>query len=259
MSKKNSIIGICRICGAKGKLSYEHIPPKAAFNNRKIIRLSGKKIIGIGPEDYPRGPIQQGGAGDFTICPKCNNDTGTWYGKNYVEWCYQGMEYLIKTHGKPTLYYMYYLFPLRIIKQIITMFFSVNTPMFRQINPELEKFVLNKEKKYLSPKYRIYAYYNISDRYRYAGITGLLKFDQGKKYIFCEINYPPFGYILTLDSDPPDERLTDITFFANYSYNDFKVMHITMPILEIHLAYPGDYRTKDQITKKGEQKGCPTP
>ncbi|MCK5345429.1 MAG: hypothetical protein KAR20_18600, partial [Candidatus Heimdallarchaeota archaeon] len=241
--------GICRICGASGKLSYEHLPPKAAFNDRNVIKLSGNKLIGIGPMEYPSGLIQQGGAGDYTICQKCNNNTGTWYGKNFVNWCYQGMEYLLKTNGKPTLYYMYYIFPLRIVKQLITMFFSVNSPTFRQKNHELEKFVLNKEKKYLSPEYRLYAYYNISNKCRYVGVTHRLKLDQRKSYIFCEINFPPFGYVLTLNSDPPDERLADITYFAKYSYSDFKVMNIRMPVLETHLAYPGDYRTKDEITK----------
>lgn len=34
MSKQEHY-GICHICGKYGKLSYEHIPPQSAFNNRK--------------------------------------------------------------------------------------------------------------------------------------------------------------------------------------------------------------------------------
>lgn len=33
MGKKKEIIGICKICKEEKKLTYEHFPPKSAFNN----------------------------------------------------------------------------------------------------------------------------------------------------------------------------------------------------------------------------------
>jgi hypothetical protein len=257
MSRKNRPIGTCHICGVNCKLSYEHIPPQSAFNDRKVIKLSGKELIGLDPDDYcPKGQIQQGGAGDYTLCSGCNNKTGDWYGRDFVDWCYQGKEYLLKTKGKPTLYYMYYLFPLRIIKEIVTMFFSVNTPDFQQENPDLVGFVLNKERKYLPPKYRIYVYYNISNRYRYVGVSTRLNIVSSKHCVFSEINFPPFGYVLTLDSGPPDDRLCEISYFSRYyDYGEFKVMNLRMPVLSTCSAYPGDYRAKAEIIKGA--KGLP--
>lgn len=36
MSKnKKVIIGVCRVCLRKSQLTFEHIPPKSAFNNNK--------------------------------------------------------------------------------------------------------------------------------------------------------------------------------------------------------------------------------
>jgi hypothetical protein len=63
--------------------------------------------------------------GYYTLCDKCNNDTGAWYGTQFVNWCYQGMDVLIRSNGKPTLIYLNYVFPLQVLKQIVTMFFSV--------------------------------------------------------------------------------------------------------------------------------------
>jgi len=241
-------IGTCHICGSNGKLTKEHVPPQRAFNKQKVVSVVGRKLIGIGPDDFPKGEIQQGGAHSYTLCSNCNNKTGHWYGNGFIDFCYQGMEYLYKSKGEPSLYYMYYLFPLQVIKQIVTMFFSVNTSAFSQKNPELVRFVLNKEQTYLPTKYRIYAYYNISNRCRYVGVTSLLKIENSmSSHTFCEINHPPFGYVLTLNSDPPDERLEDITFFANYPYNEFKVITINFPVLETHLPHPGDYRTRNEI------------
>ena len=38
---------------------------------------------------------------------------------------------------------------------------------------------------------------------------------------FAEIAYPPFGYILTIESAPSDAGLGDITHFTRYGFNDF--------------------------------------
>ena len=31
------MIGTCRLCGARGELTFEHVPPKAAFNDRGVL------------------------------------------------------------------------------------------------------------------------------------------------------------------------------------------------------------------------------
>ena len=37
------------------------------------------------------------------------------------------------TRGKPSLYYTFHIFPLRIIKQIVCMFFNANGEGFREV------------------------------------------------------------------------------------------------------------------------------
>jgi hypothetical protein len=61
------------------------------------------------------------------------------------------------------------------------------------------------------------------------------------------MNYFPYGYVLTLDSHPPDRRLIEITHFARYRYRDFVVTGLKLPVLPTHLYFPGDYRTREQI------------
>lgn len=239
--------GRCSICGINGPLSFEHVPPRKAFNDRPVIRAGLKEMVGLGPDEQIKGKPQQRGAGDFTLCPRCNNDTGSWYGKNFVDWCYQGYEILSRTRGRPSLIYLNYLFPLRIIKQIFTMFFSINGPGFADANPELVKFVLNRDYKNISPKYRLFAYFSIGRLARSSGVAGILNLDTQRTCIFSEMNYFPYGYVLTLDSQPPDRRLFEITHFARYRYMDFVVMDLRLPVLPTHLYFPGDYRTKEQI------------
>ncbi len=204
----------------------------------------------LGPDAVARGPVQQQGAGFYTLCEKCNNVTGHWYGNQFVSWCYQGLEILIRSGGNPSLIYLNHLFPLPIIKQIVTMFLSVNSDKFRIPNEELVRFVLNKETKYLSPKYRFWVYYNSTGRIRTIGGSGMANLYTGKFSLLSEITYPPFGYVLTINSEPPDNRPVEITHFARYDYNEFVVMPLQLPVLPTYLAIPGDYRTKEQIYKE---------
>lgn len=241
--------GKCCLCGIEGSLSFEHIPPRAAFNDRPVIRSCFENLLGLGPDEPIRGRTQQRGMGDYTLCSRCNNNTGQWYGSSFVAWCYQGYDILAKSGGNPSLIYLYHLLPLRIIKQIIVMFFSVNGPEFRDAQPRLVKFVLNKEEKYLPPGPRFFVYYNISSTLRTVGVIGTLDINSHEINIFSEINYFPFGYVMTLDSPAPDTRLFEITHFARYGYNEFAVNTLRLPVLPTHLWYPGDYRTKEQIAK----------
>jgi hypothetical protein len=246
--------GSCHICGQYGKLSFEHVPPKAAFNERRVIAVTFEKALELGPDGVPKGPIQQSGMGSYTLCERCNNNTGHWYGGRFVEWCYQGMNILIRANGHPSLIYLQHLFPLAILKQIVTMMFSVNTNGFRIPNQELVDFVLNKESRYLSPKYRFFVYYNTTGNFRSVGISGLANIKTGKTSIMCEISYPPYGYVMTFSSEPPDGRLVEITHFSRYSYNDFVTQEMNMPVLPTILPIPGDYRDKDQIIREARTK-----
>lgn len=69
--------GKCYICGRIGKLSFEHIPPRKAFNERPVIKAQFEELVGLGPDEPITGQIQQRGRGEYTLCPRCNNNTGS--------------------------------------------------------------------------------------------------------------------------------------------------------------------------------------
>jgi len=246
---RKKVYGNCSICGCYKKLSFEHIPPKAAFNNKRVVSVKFENIISLGPAEKIKGKTQQRGAGAFTLCDKCNNDTGGWYGKDFVNWCYQCYDTIVRSNGKPTLFYLHYMLPLRILKQIVCMFLSLNGPGFSSLSPELRRFVLNKESKYLSPKYRFFTYYNLEGRFRYLGVSVRGIFGTSFETLpMSELSFPPLGYLMTLDGkNPGDKRLCEITHFSRYSYNEFQVMESKMAVLPTHLYFPGDYRTKREI------------
>ena len=243
MSKKG-ILGECRICGTHTNLTFEHVPPKRAFNNRPVVCQKLMDIIGTEQEDDPtKGEINQKGVGAHTLCAKCNNDTGSWYGPAFVEWAYQGLSLIRMSKGTSLLYLNFNIFPLRVIKQICCMFCSVHQSGWA--DQEMRDFLLNRERRHIPKDWRVFVYFNTSPHIRQTGIV-VRGSSQGLD-CFSEISFPPFGYVLTKDSKPPDKRHQEITFFGKHSYNDWKHIPLKLPLLPVASWVPGDYRTKDEL------------
>jgi hypothetical protein len=70
-----SQFGVCHLCGINGKLSFEHVPPEAAFNDQRVLESDVHRLIGgdlIKELEKPTGKYNQRGAGKFTLCDRCN-------------------------------------------------------------------------------------------------------------------------------------------------------------------------------------------
>lgn len=138
--------GTCNICGDVGPLSFEHVPPRSAFNDRKVLLASVDDYWNRGPGrgQEARGKQFQAGYGANTLCERCNRTTGKWYVPFFADWCRQGMEFHDRTGGKASLLYFSTLYPLPILKQVVTMFLARNGAGFRADKKEpLVRFVLN--------------------------------------------------------------------------------------------------------------------
>jgi hypothetical protein len=163
----------------------------------------------------------------------------------------QGVLLLRASGGAPSLYHVFHIFPLRVLKQIVCMFFSANGPGFRDAHPELVRFVLNRDAKYLDPSIRVYAFYTLSNRSRQSGVSSLVRVGDDGSFrgskVFSEITFPPFGYVLSLASPPPDNDLFDISGFAKYRYNDWADVQLRLRAKDIYSWLPGDYRSREEI------------
>jgi hypothetical protein len=249
MSRKKRI-GTCRICGFVGELSFEHVPPKSAYNNQRLFAYTFEKTHKIRNGEKVYADIQQGGAGSYTLCQRCNNFTGSYYASHFVEWCKNGFEILEMSNGNPSLITMNLIYPLRILKQIITMFFSMESGNWREFHSELERFVLNRDSKYLNPNYRFFIYYcsrNEDNVYRRNGMSALGDINKHTFTVISEISHPPFGYVMTIDSQPDDSRLCEITNFANFGYNEFIHFSRKLSVLPTVTQFSGDYRTQEEV------------
>jgi hypothetical protein len=247
---KRKEFGKCRICGKDGQLSFEHVPPQAAFNNAPAVGYKMDEYLRAqGDLASMRGEKSQRGVGAFTLCIKCNNDTGAWYGTEYVEWAKMGFEILdrVPPGTPPAQVTVSQHYPLRFIKQIVTMVFSVNALGFADWNPELVRFVLDKSRTHLPPQYQVYLTVVGGPRTRSSGITGLMELGHGNQTeLVTEIGYPPFASLLLIGQARRDD-LGCITHFADCGYDEKREVTTRLQSGELATPYPDDYRTRERV------------
>lgn len=241
--------GVCRICGSYGELHFEHVPPKSAFNKDAVRLESLEEQIERGLGTVSKGRVQQRGAGEYTLCPRCNNDTGKWYVPAFADWCMQGADVLIRSGFNPKLIYLHEIYPLRVLKQILVMAFSVNHE-WRSSHPELAPFVLNPEKRGIPNNYSVFVYYThdrtlrrIPDSIFIASLFG-----ESVRRV-TEISHFPYGYVITTDGSRPDDRFCEITHFQKYDYDEKEVAPLHLNFLPTVIDLPLDYRTREQIER----------
>ena len=240
--------GCCRLCGFNGKLTFEHLPPESAFNDVPVRVLQGMEIV-AGNHDPRSGRKKQRGSGDYTLCEKCNNDTGSWYGSAYAHWALCGARALSLATAAPSLAFRYPgVYPLRILKQILCLFFSANGPGFREQHPALEYFVRTKHVTGPLKGVQLYTYLQRGPVARQTGLMAVGNFETGSTQMMSEISFPPFGYVMCFGSPPPEKRQVDIGCFATAKFEECRDdVFLHLPILETNTAFPGDYRSEAEI------------
>ena len=251
-------IGKCALCGKECKLTFEHIPPRAANNSTPAKPVSGAEYFkknnrfpwdtsGIKYEN------QQKGMGLFSLCQECNNNTGAFYGNDYLEFAKRAVAMIMSdipdSHDIVDFKEIY---PLRIIKQICSMFCSINRDL--PYLDEMRKFVLDKESNnFDKKKYRIQMYFNKGNIIKYNGYSCLI-FLGSSMIEMSEIVAPPFGFQLIIDpKDNEHYNGFNITNFVDCKYNT--IATVTMPIVfyEVNNIFPDDYRSKEEIIAQIEK------
>ncbi|MBD0822791.1 hypothetical protein [Aestuariibaculum marinum] len=253
MGRHKMISGKCRLCGEKTMLSFEHVPPKTTFN-------SNTKYASVAFEDYfknenpfknpPKGKIKQGGIGFNSFCKKCNSFLGSEYVPAYKRWVTGGFEILLDREFYLHKYTIKQIEPLKIMKQIISMFLAINGDFYLDAYPELSEFVSNKETRTLPDKFKVFAYLTRAENIRYVNHMVKADFKGGQPINCSEIAFPPYGYVLTIDSEDKIKYLNNITSFKNY--DGALDLNFSMFQLSTYMSIPLDYRTKTEVESQIE-------
>lgn len=288
----NKHYGKCALCGQECELTFEHIPPRAAFNSTAAKMYSAYDLLtrhGKMPWDFSGLKYNnlQRGSGLFSLCEKCNNITGTWYGdayKDVVHKIYYALGIISQREEKIDVIRINQIYGLRFIKQVFSLFCSVNDsntlnkysdinldldysgypPIFKlicdaqsslhdsiEVMDRLRRFVLDKEASGIDTHdFQLCMYLSRGSLLKQNAFTAAIDIINNSYSIVSEISSHPIGFILYLFPQN-DTKLngTDITALVNYNYNDLCSIEIPCLLRESNSWLTNDFRSKDEIEK----------
>lgn len=261
--------GICWLCGREtSKLTADHIQPKCAFNEkkRKHVRLNSVTNLSIRPNAALSGPTVRniyreiqpdrpvaGGIYYYRQCWDCNNRLSRLYDAQFGRWCHDapanlkpGEEALVRRKYRQRCRY-----PLSILKRVAATFFSINGGQFARHRPEFSRFARFPHSHELPENVRFYAAYNINDLVSHIPVQARRNVLTGAQGLYSQVAHPPFVYLLSLSGECPDARLTDLSPFAAYDYDDEANIEMTFRVLPTNSCFAGDYRAAGRLLPDG--------
>jgi hypothetical protein len=240
------MMGKCCLCGEFRELSFEHFPPRSAYNKGRFYEAIDFMDWVKDKGTWEKKKKIRGALGAYTLCKGCNNMAGR-YAKEYKEWVKIAVEILEGNNGPKWSGIFPDVYPLRFLKEVVAMFCSLNGPNFAEKNQAIRAFVLSKSSQDIPLELTIFMYLNTSRLITRTGITGLIEFGKPSKiYIVSEYNFPPFGFAIYI-GNAKYKQITDITWFAEYTYDEKESIYLELPILERNTPYPADYRSESEI------------
>ena len=229
INESNGHYGKCSLCGKEGFLTFEHIPPRAAFNKTAVKTLGGDALLNhIGDDEKMpweiedvESNINQRGSGLYSLCEECNNLTGHWYGSEYVKLAQIAAQIITADfREEENAVEISSVYPLRFIKQILSMFCSISKSG-EKMQP-IRDFVLDRDAVGLPrDKYKLCMYFTRSNMSRqFADFVICLNGPNGTQIqLVSEITAIPMGFILYFDPKADySYKGFDITSFADCHY-----------------------------------------
>ncbi len=238
--------GICALCGNLAKLSFEHVPPQSAFNDKPILIQTSEHLTDSASRLYGKKGKSNKGFGSNTLCESCNRNTGSWYGSSFKDFAHQGMEILTNAASAsqlPQVSGVYTIKALNVYKQIMTMFMSADKSGILRSDKKLTDFILDKISIDFPDRYKLFIYSNASPIKRmfgYMSVTDAVDLEFGTQN-WCEINFQPFGYLLADNSRAPHKLMLDITSWHNFPYDTSITMDMTTAYLKVSSPIIGTY------------------
>ncbi len=237
--RRNAKEGMCHVCGAIDKLSFEHIPPRSLGNNRPRNSYSVVEMLEQNRKiDNTEGlfaTIQQQGSGRYSLCKKCNSYFGTHYVPAYTQFILN-MVGTFKQAAKKLSSENYICVEiekvdgLAVFKQILSMLCSLSQPGSML---DFKEFLLDKDSTSFNiSKYQVFMYAILDDNSK-SRSTGWMTplFTDLTSFQFTDYAQYPLGYRLYDMTNPPNRYFgCNISELSKLPYGRETTIKVDLPI-----------------------------
>lgn len=246
---------ICQLCAKWPASSREHLPPHATSNvgEVRIIYIDGNS---------PSGEIQyhvvhsSDGFWVPVLCEKCNNKTGSRYGEPYKDLISQVSNAAGIEDSEGRVYvYLRGIYPLRILKQMFSMFLCAvpyqPAPVWRGI----QEFVLKRDTLLPSSAPFVYLYMNVSRIGRIVPCCGIVELSTHKTIVVSEVSWPPVGIVFSFQRDERFALMEDVTSWGQFRFKHKKDITIRLPRLQVSSHYPLGFGMAVEVEREQANRG----
>ena len=242
--------GHCWLCNKLGKLTREHIPPEAAFNDcplllQKIDELSSQ----TGTMAWADADRFSNGLYFRSLCERCNNRYGSIYGESYVYLVRQIAERIGNVQDFHRISILGVRRPLRILKQVVLQFVTANGPNFVRANSWVAPFIRDKANTTVPREVGIYVFASNRRGSRKSGVAAHIDLETGGQKIVAEFSFWPLGTVLSW-GELEDPRLTPIHHWVRFPFNHNATVDLHLSVNPIASAYPLDFRNEVDILRE---------
>jgi hypothetical protein len=238
MTPARKAIGLCRVCGERRQLTFEHIPPRCAFNAESLKSYTLAEFWKLQAGERARYASEQRGAGEYALCTECNSTRGgTWYVPEFCIWAQVIGSQLqaVPTDGSIAAVRigLRHVRPARFVKQVVSMLLAINEPAFGDDHPALRQFVTELDRRGLPTNHGLYLALFNGDTARSLPATPWLhslgSTEPGRGLV-TELSFPPFTCALTIDGPRLGRDACPITDFAHLGPEDVEEVRLRLPL-----------------------------
>jgi hypothetical protein len=250
----------CRLCGTSDDLSFEHVPPKSAFNRDRAEMLGldawlerEKSTARPGR----RGTISQRGSGVRTLCRTCNSRAGRLYVPEMARWVRNALcdnrevvdeaDTAVSTLGIGLN--IKEVRPGRFVKQMVTMLLAIAPSSIPEGYPGLAAYARDPGVTAFPDGMSLYRNFYLGPISRFVGSAAVVRETAKATYAVTELAYPPFAYALVMGepADAPALPYCDITSFAAAPIDRLANVEVFMQCGFGHTPFPLDYRSAASV------------
>jgi hypothetical protein len=210
----------CNLCGIRTAGGREHLPGVGAGNTGPV------RIAYFAPTAARQERLERKGFVVHTLCTHCNSRTGGHYGTAYKDFVEQfGKSGVLDAGYGRTWVTLRDVQPLRVIKQMTSMFIAAQGEFPRDRWLNACDFVLDRDAKLRDVPLRYYIYRNVGAVGRVTAMTSLMSANgRWPPIFFCEVSWPPLGIVFvyqeSTDLHPLLAGMQDVTSWGEYGFRD---------------------------------------
>lgn len=258
--------GRCRICGAHGPLTREHIPPRSAGNSGRSREHTFDQWFTASrdelPQEIPGGRVLQAGVWGATLCMACNNFVGGHYIPEYKGWAARASKVLhelpprSELDGRTSFTRAMVEFsdvdPGAFVRAALAAMCSVSVTWdIAGRHPELRRIILEGAAEPLPAGLRLYLSLYWGPLTRICGPSLHVDRQSGAWEWIMEVAHPGLALLMVLTGTGQEPGLLDIGEWSTWPPGKRANYEGELDVGFGHVPYPGDPRTRAQIEAGG--------